>query len=165
MKQLKSAVLLLCILVSVIAVAQTKSGVLTADEVKKIAPSTYYFDGQSAPVQARNTAGLRANGKVVLAGLVDNSGYSSDVQAKYQGLFIAEVKVSVAGKDIAPGQYGFGFSKDGKFFLMDVGNNEIVSAAAEKDDKLARPVPLKIVAEGDSYRLYAGRHWVAIKAQ
>ena len=33
------------------------------------------------------------------------------------------------------------------------------------DDKLPHPVPLRMVADGDSYRLYAGRKWVTLKAE
>src|SRR5690242_16026612 len=71
--------------------AQTgkKAGVLTVQELKKLAPTSFYFDGQAAPVQLRNAAAFRSeSGKMVLAGLVDNSGYASDIQQKYQGFFI-----------------------------------------------------------------------------
>ena len=112
----------------------------------------------------RNSAGLSAaNGKLVLAGLVDTSGYASDVQAKYQGLLITEVKLKIEGTDLPPGQYGFGFSQDGKFLVMDVGANDLFSVAGKMDDKLAHPVPLKIVEDGGAYRLYAGRKWVSLK--
>ena len=47
-------------------------------------------------------------------GLVDTSGYASDVQAKYQGLLITEVKLDLQGTELPPGQYGFGFSQDGE---------------------------------------------------
>ena len=67
-------------------VAQACGQVLTGDQVKKIAPNSYFFAGQSAAVQVRNTAGLKNSaGKVVLAGLVDTSGYSTAIQEKYQG--------------------------------------------------------------------------------
>ena len=48
---------------------------------------------------------------------------------------------------------------------MDVGANDLFSVGAKLDDKLARPVPLKIVEDGGSYRLYAGRKWVSLKAE
>ena len=106
-----------------------------------------------------------ANGKLVLAGLVDTSGYASDVQAKYQGLLITDVKLKIEGTDLPPGQYGFGFSQDGKFLVMDVGANDLFSVAGKMDDKLAHPVPLKIVEDGGAYRLYAGRKWVSLKPE
>ncbi len=156
----------LCLMVSALASAQAKSGVLSSEEVKKVVPTAYFFEGRSASVQVRNSAGFRNNdNKLVLAGLVDTSGYSSDVQAKYQGLLITEVKLEVGGKELAPGQYGFGFSKEGKVVLMDVGGNDLFSVSSEDDDKLARPVPLKIVADGETFRLYAGRKWVSLKTK
>jgi hypothetical protein len=145
---------------------QSKSGVLGAEELKKSVPAVYFFRGQTASVQVRNSAGIRAaEGKLVLSGLVDTSGYASDLQAKYQGFLITEVKLKIEGSELAPGGYGFGFLKDGKFLVMDVGANELLSAAAKTDDKIAHPVPLKIVEDGGSYRLYAGRKWVSLKPE
>ncbi len=150
----------------VLSAQELKPGVLKAEDVKRLAPTAYFFRGQTATVQIRNSAGFSvAEGKLILAGLVDTSGYAADVQAKYQGFLISEVKLSVEGNDLAPGEYGFGFSKDGKFTVLDVGANELLSASAHVDDKLARPVPLKIVADGDAYRLYNGRKWVSLKAK
>ena len=149
-----------------LAAQQVKPGLLSADEIKKAVPATYFFRGQSAPVQLRNSAGFSgADGKLVLAGLVDASGYASDVQAKYQGFLITEVKLNIEGTELQPGAYGFGFSRDGKFMVMDVGANDLFSVAGKIDDKLAHPVPLKIVPEGDAYRLYGGRKWVSLKAE
>ncbi len=102
---------------------------------------------------------------MVLAGMVDTSGCSSDLQQKYQGMFITEVKLDIEGSSLAPGAYGFGFTKDGKFIVMDVGANDVLSVSSKTDDKLRRPVPLKIVEEGGMYRLYAGKKWVGLKTQ
>src|SRR5207253_4066478 len=101
-----------------------------------VAPASFFFAGQSAPVQIRNSSGFRsANNKLVLAGLLDTSGYASDVQQKFQGFFITEVKLKIGDAELNPGQYGFGFSKDGKFMIQDVAANEIASTAASKDEK------------------------------
>jgi len=114
----------------------------------------------------RNSGGFRApDGKLVLAGLVDTSGYASDVQAKYQGFLITEVKLHIEGTELAPGEYGFGFSKEGKFLVMDVGANDLFSVTGKMDEKLPHPVPLKIVEDGGAYRLYCGRKWVSLKAE
>jgi hypothetical protein len=162
-----SAVAFLLALTGVSALAQFKPSVLTAEEVKKAVPKDYYYRGQSASVQVRNAAGIKASsdGKMVLASLVDTSGYAADVQAKYMGLFVTEIKLSIGDASLAPGQYGFGFTKDGKFVITDVGANEIVSASYQTDDNLKRPVPLQITSEGDGFRLYQGKHWVSIKLQ
>jgi len=157
-----AVMLLSCLLLA----QQPKPGVLGGDDLKKVVPTAYFFRGQSAPVQLRNSAGFSgADGKLVLAGLVDTSGYASDVQARYQGFLITEVKLNIEGSELAPGEYGFGFSQAGKFLVMDVGANDLFSVGAKIDDRLARPVPLKMVEDGAGYRLYTGRKWVLLKAE
>jgi len=149
-----------------LSATEPSAGVLGADDLKRVVPASYFFRGQSASVQLRNAAGFRtADGKLVLVGLVDTSGYSSDVAEKYQGFLITEIKLSVEGSELPPGQYGFGFSKLDKFTVMDVGNNDLLSVASHVDQNLQRAVPLKIVADQGSYRLYAGKKWVSLKVQ
>jgi hypothetical protein len=156
-----------CLLTALLVSATVPSaGVLGAEDVKQVVPATYFFRGQSGSVQLRNSAGFRnSDGKLVLAGLVDTSGYSTDVAEKYQGFLITEVKLSIEGSELPPGEYGFGFSKQGKFTVMDVGNNDLLSVSSHLDESLHRPVPLKIMADQGSYRLYAGKKWVSLKAQ
>jgi hypothetical protein len=157
-------ILIFCSLL--LSAQQPKAGVLTGDDIKKVVPSAYFFRGQSAPVQVRNSAGFSSpDGKLVLAGLVDTSGYASDVQAKYQGFLITEVKLNIEGSELAPGAYGFGFSKEGKFLVMDVGANGLFAVSGKVDDKLSHPVPLKIVEDAGAYRLYSGRKWVGLKPE
>jgi hypothetical protein len=158
------AVVIFCGLL--LSAQQLKPGLLSNDVLKKVVPGTYFFRGESAPVQLRNSAGFSVpDGKLVLTGLLDTSGYASDVQAKYQGFLITEVKLSIEGSELAPGEYGFGFSKDGKFLVMDVGANDLFSVAGQIDDKMPHPMPLKIVEDGGAYRLYAGRKWVSLKPE
>ncbi len=165
MKRRMALVVVICSCV-VLSAQQAKPGVLSADDVRKVLPASYFFRGQSASVQLRNSAGFRVpEGKLVLAGLVDTSGYASDVQAKFQGFLITEVKLNIEGTLLPPGEYGFGFSREGKFLVMDVGANDLFSVAVKLDEELAHPVPLKIAEEGGAYRLYAGRRWVSVKAE
>lgn len=146
-----------------LAAAQASAQLLTAEQAKKLAPTSYYFAGQSAPVQARNTAGFKNSaGKVVLAGLVDTSGYSTAIAEKYQGFLITETKLSFDGSTLDPGQYGFGF-KDGKFMVMNVAATDLFSIPSQNDDQIKHPVPLKFEKDGDGYRLYAGRKYVVMK--
>lgn len=149
------------------AVAQTATKhVLSSDEVKKAVPTEYFYRGQKAPVQLRNAVGFQlADGKMTLASLVDASGYSTAIQQKYQGLLITETKLSIGGATLPPGQYGFGFTANGKFVVMDVANSDVLEAAAETDRELKRPVPLKLVEDSGAYKLYAGRKWVGIKPE
>lgn len=165
--RLRPAAVLFVVAASVVSFAQQpKPGVLSAEDVKRLIPATYFYRGQSATVQTRNSAGFAAeDGKLVLAGLVDTSGYSTAVAAKYQGLLITEVTLNIEGMELKPGQYGFGFSPEGKFQVMDVGANDVFSVSARTDDEIDHPVPLKIVDDRDSYRLYAGRKWISMKPE
>lgn len=145
---------------------QVSKHVLTVDEVKKATPTEYFYRGQKAPVQLRNAVGFQqADGKMTLAALVDASGYSTAIQQKYQGLLITENKLDIGGSTLAPGEYGFGFTGDGKFVVMDVANTDVLSASYQTEQALQHAVPLKLVADGDGYKLYAGKKWIAIKAE
>jgi hypothetical protein len=148
------------------AVAQQASKhVLNTDELKKAVPAEYFFRGQKAPVQLRNAVGFQlADGKMTLAALVDASGYSTAIQQKYQGMLITETKLNIGGFELPPGQYGFGFTADGKFVVMDVANTDVLSAPSQTDAALQHAVPLKLVEDGAGYKLYAGKKWVGIKA-
>ena len=156
-----------CLLASLmLSATQPSAGVLGAEDLKRMVPVSYFFRGQSASVQLRNSAGFRtADGKLVLAGLVDTSGYSTDVAEKYQGCLITEVKLNLEGSELPPGQYGFGFGRQGKLLVMDVGANDLFSVSSHLDENLKRAVPLTIVADQGSYRLYAGKKWVSLKPQ
>jgi hypothetical protein len=151
-----SAILVLAVIGCAIA-QQVSKHILSSDELKKAVPAEYFFRGQKAPVQLRNAVGFqRADGKMMLAALVDASGYSTAIQQKYQGLLITETKLNIGGSSLPPGQYGFGFAADGKFNIMDVANSDVLGAAYQTDQALPRAVPLKLVENGDSYKLYAG---------
>jgi hypothetical protein len=140
-------------------------GALSAAELKQLVPTNFFFAGKTAAVQLRNSAGVRfANGKLLLAALVDTAGYSSAIEEKYQGLFITETTLHIEGATLKPGAYGFGFSK-GKFIVMDVAANDELSVAAQTDDKVKPVMPLKIVEQAGGYRLYAGKSFVTVKTQ
>src|ERR1700722_19150647 len=152
-------------LIALVAVglASASAQILTSEQVQKISPATYYFSGQSAAVQTRNTAGLKNSaGKVVLAGMVDTSGYSTAIAEKYQGFLITETKLSFDGAMLAPGEYGFGF-KDGKFTVMNVAATDLFSVTSKNDAEVKHPVPLKIEKDGMGFRLYAGRSYVVVR--
>jgi hypothetical protein len=157
----------LILAISSLAVAQQASKhVLSSDELKKAVPTEYFFRGQKAPVQLRNAIGFQlADGKMALAALVDASGYSTAIQQKYQGLLITETKLSIGGSDLAPGQYGFGFTADGKFVVMDVANHDVLNIAYASNPQMQHAVPLKLEPDGSGYKLYAGKKWVGIKSE
>lgn len=141
-----------------------KDTVLKAADIKaKLFPESVFFRGQTAPAQMRNTGGIHfADDFYVLAGLVDNSGYSTSIRQKYQAYLITEVTLQFAGETLKPGAYGVGFIEGGKFVALDLGANDLFQVASQKDAEMKRPVPLQITAAAGSgqYRLYTGRDFV-----
>jgi hypothetical protein len=144
--------------------AQNAGRVLKPAELEKLLPASLFYRGQSATIQVRNSGGVKFDdGYYILATLVDTSGYSTGVAAKYQGQLIAEVPVKIAGQSLPAGVYGIGFIADNKFLVTDVGAHDVLSVDSTTDEALKRPTPLQVVAgpSGD-FRLYAGRRYVVI---
>jgi hypothetical protein len=102
--------------------------------------------------------------RFVIAGLVDTSGYSADVRAKYEGFLITDSAITINGSELPTGAYGFGFSNDGKLNILDLAGKEILSVSTKKDDQLARPRPLTMTKSGNEIRLYSRRDYVVIGA-
>jgi hypothetical protein len=167
MKTIRLSILVvLAFAAAAIAQQQVTKHMLTREEVDKVTPTEYFYRGQKAPVQLRNAVGFQlADSKMTLAALVDASGYSTAIQQKYQGMLITETKLNIGGSELGPGQYGFGFTADGKFVVLDVANNDLFSTSFQTDQEMKRPVPLKLIEDGEGYKLYAGRKWVSIKAE
>ena len=148
------------------AIAQDQIVVLSPGELARVVPSSFYFEGQSAPTQMRNAAAARLGQKrLVIAGLVDTGGYSTEIRAKYEGFFITDSAVAIGGTDVGVGAYGFGFSDDGKFNLFDIAGNRLITVDAAKDSALRRPRPLTMVKASDGLRLYNGRNYVVVAAK
>jgi len=144
------------------AAGQAKPGLLTAQEVKAALPEQVFFRGGKAPVQLRNAGGIRfAGGKLALITLVDNSGYSTAIQEKYQAYLITEVKLKISGHDLAPGAYGCGVV-NGKFLVMDVAANELFSVDAPADAKLKRPRPFLLEKEASIYVVHFGKNKITL---
>ena len=98
------------------------AAVLSGAALTRVVPSTFYFQGQSAPTQMRNSAAVRfeAN-RFVIVGMVDTAGYSAEIRARYEGLFITDSSITIGGETLPTGAYGFGFSNDGKLNILDLG--------------------------------------------
>jgi hypothetical protein len=140
-----------------------KDTILRASDIKpKLFPESVFFRGQTAPTQMRNTGGIHFTDDLyLLAGLVDNSGYSTGIREKYQAYLITEVPLQFGSQTLKPGAYGAGFIEGGKFVVLDLAANDVFQAASQKDTEIKRPVPLQITAaESGKYRLYAGREFV-----
>lgn len=149
---------------SAFASPDSKDVVLKAsDMTPKLFPESVFFRGQSAPVQMRNTGGVHfADDFYMLAGMVDNSGYSSGLRQKYQAYLLTEVPLQFGGRTLKPGAYGFGFLEGNKFIVLDLGANELLQAASQRDTEIKRPIPLQITStsEAGKFRLYMGREFV-----
>jgi hypothetical protein len=143
-----------------------EASLLKADEVAGIMPATVFFQGKAASIQGRNSGGVRFGDKsLMLVSLVDTSGYSSQVQEKYQAYLITETPIDIDGHRLAPGAYGCGFINTNSFVVMDIGGHDLFTAHSNRDDNLRRPTPLQVVAapEAGKYRLYAGRNYVVFQ--
>ena len=143
--------------------AQKTSAIISASEAGSILPPSVFFRGQSASIQARNSSGIRlSKDALLLVALVDNSGYSSSVQQKYQAYLITESSIEIGGHRLPPGAYGCGFIAGDTFLVMDIGGHDLFTAKSTRDAELHRPTPLQILQApaAGRYRLYAGRTFV-----
>ena len=144
------------------AVAQGGDTVLKPADVQKLLPASVYYKGQSAPAQLRNSGGVKfSDGSYVLATLVDNSGYASDVAAKYQAYFVTEVALKIGGESLPAGVYGIGFIGGDKFVVTDVGAHDVFTVSSSNDEGMKRPMPMQVAVDpSGGFRLYAGRRYV-----
>lgn len=146
------------------ATPPVREGVLKAADISpKLFPEKVYFRGQVATAQMRNTGGVRySDDFVVLAALVDSSGYASGIKEKYQAYLITDVTIEIGGQPLKPGAYGCGFIDNKKFLVMDLGANDLFQVTSTKDTEIKRPIPLQFLATPDAgkYRFYHGRDYV-----
>jgi hypothetical protein len=144
------------------AQAQGTDTVLKPADMQKLLPASVYYKEQSATTQLRNSGGVKfGDGYIVWSALVDTSGYSSDVQAKYSAYFVAEVPIKVGGQSLPAGVYGVGFIADNKFVVTDVGAHDVLTVSSSQDAEMKRPTPLQVTTDpAGGYRLYAGRRYV-----
>jgi hypothetical protein len=151
------------------ASAQRRAAVLEGEDLTRVVPTSFYFEKQSAPTQMRNASAVQwgrgERASLVIAGLVDTSGYSSEVRAKYQGFFIADAPVTVGGRVLPTGAYGFGFTGNGRIRIFDVGGRQVLNAPASKDSRMQRPRPLMFTTEYGDVRLYSGRDYAVVSAR
>jgi hypothetical protein len=148
------------------AAAQNRPTILAEAELTRVVPTSYYFQGQSAPTQMRNSAAVRfARERFVIAGLVDTSGYSDEIRGKYEGFFITDSAIRIGRARLATGAYGFGFSSDGRMNIFDIGGKLVLTVRSQKDPDMRRPRPLMMVMTAGSVRLYHERDYVILAAR
>ena len=147
------------------ALASAEDVALKPADIGKLLPATVFYRGQTATTQARNSGGVKfSDGYFVLTALVDTSGYSTGVTAKYQAYFITEVPIKICGQPLPAGAYGIGFIADNKFVVTDLGAHDVLTVNSATDSNLKRPMPLQILPDPDhGFRLYAGRQYVMLE--
>jgi hypothetical protein len=139
----------------------TGDTVLKPSEMQKLLPATVFYRGQTAPTELRNSGGVKlADGFYILAALVDTSGYTTGVQAKYQACFFTEVPIKIGGENLAAGAYGVGIVGD-KLLVTDVGGHDVLTVNVSEDTGMKRPMPLQVVADAaGGFQLYVQRKHV-----
>jgi hypothetical protein len=167
------ASLLLSAMVASPASAQGVFKVQKGEAFNKIVPKDFVLEENAIPTEKRNSVlALTPSGGRIVAGLLDTSGYSSQVQEKYLGMLISEGNVEVCGHEVGTGSYGFGLAKSAggaqgqasRFMLYNQAGKKVAECAAKSDEKIKSPRPLQVVAGGGATaRLYLGRTWVELK--
>ena len=148
--------------------------VVTGKPFDQSVVTNFYLEGQAIPAQKRNATLIKTPaGARVLIALLDTSGYGTDITQKYNGLLITEGTLTIGGKALQPGSYGFGLTPvtpggpptSSKIFrLYDQAGHKLMESKATRDEVLSRAMPLQVVTKtGKPARLYVGRDWVELK--
>lgn len=149
-----------------IALEAQQGVVLTKDELSRVVPAGFYFDGKTAATQMDNTTAVRFGEKRhLIAAMVDTSGYATAVREKVEGFLIADLPVRIGGKDLGVGVYAFGFTKAGMLNVFDLAEAPLFSVKATRDNALKAPRPLTMVKGTDGIRLYSARDYVIVTAK
>jgi len=151
--------------------AQGRFELVTGKEFEGAVPKDFYLEGNAIPTEKRNSTLLKTpSGSRALVGLIDTSGYSSQIQKKYIGMLITEGELSINGQQVGVGSYGFGLempvagsSGDGKLRVYNQAGAQVAECAAAKDADLKQPRPLQVLLGKAGARLYIERYWVEIK--
>ncbi len=142
------------------------------DAFNRAVPADFYLEGNRIPVEKRNAAVLKnAKGARLVLGLLDTSGYSSQIQQKYEGMLITESSISVCGIALGVGSYGFGLERpaapstaDATFRVYNQAGEKVGECAAKRDDsvKQARPLATATAPEGPA-KVYFGKYVIEIR--
>ena len=160
------AAAILTFLICAAAAAQNTPEVLNDKDATVVIPTSFYFAGQSAPTQIRNAVAAKlGKDRIVIAGLVDTSGYSTEISGKYEGFLITDSPIKIGDKELGTGAYGFGFSQDGKLNIFDISAKQILSVNTRSDADMKRPRPLQMVSTAGSIRLYKGKNYVVVSSK
>jgi len=134
-------------------------------------PKDFYLEGNAIPTEKRNAVLVHLpSGQRAIFALIDTTGYSADIIAKYIGMMITEGDLTVCGQKIGVGSYGFGWvrpgtgiDKPGKFSLYNQAGAKLAECTTPRDGALKQPRPLQVIARDGGAELYYGRHHVELK--
>jgi hypothetical protein len=141
--------------------------VVTGKPADNAIPNDFYLEGNRIPVQKRNAVLVNCpmGGRIVI-GLIDTTGYSSQIQQKYEGMLISETHFTIGGQKIGVGSFGFGHTKpaatsdeDMRLTIYDQAGNKVAEATGKKDASLSKPSPLQV----KDNKLYLGRYAFDLK--
>ena len=150
--------------------AQGSFEVVSGKAFENAVPNDFYLEGNRIPVQKRNAVLVKtpAGARVVIA-LIDTSGYSSQIQQKYEGMIISEGNFSVCGQKMGVGSFGFGFTKpaatskeDMKLTIYNQAGVKVAECAGKVDASITQATPLHVVP-GKAAKLALGRHSFELK--
>lgn len=170
MKHSKGIVLSIVLLLAFSAAQNpsSKGIILVSDQrLKQLLPATVFIDGENVPTQERNAALVQlADGKVLLASLIDTAGYSSAYQEKYAGVLLSQTGFTIGSKSFSAGAYAIGQKKNGDavtVYVYNLGGEQLAELPTQKQENLRPLKPLQVVAAGDgSARLYLGPYYLSL---
>lgn len=162
---------ILLVLAAVALLGQHPFEIVTGKAFDSALPKDFYLEGNAIPTAKRNAVMVRLpSGQRALFSLIDTSGYSADIIAKYIGMIITEGDISICGQKVGVGSYGFGWSRPGtgvdgpgKFSLYNQAGTKVTECATPRDATLKQPRPLQIVVSDATAKLYYGRHYIELK--
>ena len=152
--------------------AQGNFETVSGDAFNRAIPVDIYLEGNRIPVEKRNSELVKTpTGARLVVGLIDTTGYSSQIKAKYIGMMITESKIAVCGNEIGVGSYGFGLDRpapnsngDATFHLYNQAGEKVGDCAAKKDDSMKQPKPLSVAtSKGGPAKLYLGKYGIEIQ--
>ncbi len=151
------------------AVAQSHFTQVTGKDFDSGFVKDFYLEGNSIPTQKRNAAMLKCKmGKRALFALLDTSGYGANIQQKYNGMALVEMKLTVGTLTLGTGAYGFGIKKGAAegpvtVIFYDVAGEKVGETEAPYDKELKQPVPLAVTVEQDKAHLCLGKNCLTLK--
>jgi hypothetical protein len=142
-----------------------REAVLSGAELNRFMPETMFYHGEQLSVESRNSEGISfADGRYLLAALLDNSGHASEANQEPLACLVTEVIIKINGHRLMPGVYGLKLDGRNHFIVTDIAADRVFAVDSGWDKDLHRPRPLQIISskETNQYRLYVERNFLSI---